>query len=94
MLVLSRIALAFFAASEPVTAPAPATSPSKPVEEVVVTGASRQGLRTEVDRRSYGIAGDLQTTAGSIGDALRNIPSVNVDLQGNVSLRATPTSPS
>ncbi len=90
MPVPSMIALAFLAASEAVAAPqapASAPSPSKPVEEVVVTGASRQGLRTEVDRRSYGIAGDLQTTTGSIGDALRNIPSVNVDLQGNVSLR-------
>lgn len=69
----------------------PAKPPEKPagkqVEEVTVTGQSREGLRVEADRRSYGINGDLQTTTGSIGDALRNIPSLSVDVQGNVALR-------
>jgi hypothetical protein len=65
----------------------PKAEPGKTVQEVTVTGASRQGLRTEADRRSYGISGDLQTTTGSIGDALRNVPSLSVDVQGNVALR-------
>ncbi|MBU1375347.1 MAG: TonB-dependent receptor [Alphaproteobacteria bacterium] len=67
--------------------PKPKPEAGKQVEEVTVTGQSRQGLRTEVDRRSYGISGDLQTTTGSIGDALRNVPSLSVDVQGNVALR-------
>src|SRR5579859_572034 len=70
----------------------PAEAPAKPatgrtVESVTVTGASQNGFRSEIDRKSYGIASDLQTTTGSISDALRNIPSVEVDPQGNVSLR-------
>ncbi|WP_309090804.1 TonB-dependent receptor domain-containing protein [Phenylobacterium sp.] len=60
---------------------APAT-----VGEVVVQGQS-SGMRTDIDRRSYGVAQDLQATSGSISDALRNIPSVQVDVQGNVTLR-------
>jgi outer membrane receptor protein involved in Fe transport len=76
-------------AAPPPPAP-PKTEPGKTVQEVTVTGASRQGLRTEVDRRSYGITGDLQTTTGSIGDALRNVPSLSVDVQGNVALRGDP----
>jgi outer membrane receptor protein involved in Fe transport len=70
-------------------APAPKPPPQKPpatVEGVVVQGQS-SGMRTDIDRRSYGVAQDLQATSGSISDALRNIPSVQVDVQGNVTLR-------
>ncbi|MGZ6038127.1 MAG: TonB-dependent receptor domain-containing protein [Phenylobacterium sp.] len=71
------------------TAPAgkKAAPAAKTVDEVTVTGASTQGFRSSIDRRSYGIAQDLQTTTGTISDALKNIPSVEVDVQGNVSLR-------
>jgi outer membrane receptor protein involved in Fe transport len=74
--------------AQPPAAPAaPAKPASKTVEGVTVTGASQNGMRTSIDRKSYGIATDLQTTTGSVSDALRNIPSVEVDPQGNVSLR-------
>ncbi|MFL5298179.1 MAG: TonB-dependent receptor domain-containing protein [Phenylobacterium sp.] len=83
------------AQSPPSAAPAPAKgkpSAAKPadtrtVQGVTVTGESQNGLRTSIDRRSYGVANDLATTTGSISDALKNIPSVEVDVQGNVSLR-------
>jgi len=73
------------------TAPAPAAKPadkSAPtaVEGVVVTSDST-AMRTSIDRRSYSVANDLSARTGSIADALRNIPSVEVDVQGNVSLR-------
>jgi outer membrane receptor protein involved in Fe transport len=69
-------------------APAPAKAPAaRTVDGVTVTGASQNGFRSDIDRKSYGIASDLSTTTGSISDALRNIPSVEVDPQGNVSLR-------
>ncbi|MGA0606269.1 TonB-dependent receptor domain-containing protein [Phenylobacterium sp. VNQ135] len=69
--------------------PPPKAPPGKPpatVEGVVVQGQS-SGMRVDIDRKSYGVASDLQATSGSIGDALRNVPSVQVDVQGNVSLR-------
>jgi outer membrane receptor protein involved in Fe transport len=59
------------------------------VGEVVVT-AEKPALQTSIDRRSYSVSNDLQAQTGSIGDALRNVPSVEVDVQGNVSLRGDP----
>ena len=56
------------------------------VEEVTVS-ASRAGTRASIDSISYSLADDLQATTGSLADALRNIPSVEVDPNGNVSLR-------
>jgi outer membrane receptor protein involved in Fe transport len=57
------------------------------VEGVTVT-ADTGGVRTSIDRRSYDITKDLQATNGApIADALRNLPSVDVDLNGAVTLR-------
>jgi len=58
----------------------------KTVEGVTVTGQGTE-FRSSIDRRSYDISKDLQTTTGSIADALRNVPSLDVDVNGNVSLR-------
>ena len=75
--------------------PAPRTSPGgkadapTAVEGVTVTSDST-AMRTSIDRRSYSVANDLTAKTGSIADALRNIPSVEVDVQGNVSLRGDP----
>ncbi|MFI4964855.1 MAG: TonB-dependent receptor domain-containing protein [Caulobacterales bacterium] len=70
-------------------APRPKAAP-KTVEAITVTGVSQDGMRTSIDRRSYGVANDLAATTGSIADALKNVPSVEVDVQGNVSLRGDP----
>lgn len=56
------------------------------VADVVVSGQSN-GIRTSIDSISYSLANDLQATTGSLADALRNVPSVDVDPEGNVSLR-------
>ncbi len=74
------------APTRPASAKSPADAP-KTVEGVVVTGAPQQGLRTSIDRRSYSLANDLQAATGSVADALRNVPSVEVDPQGNLTLR-------
>ena len=78
------------------TPAAPAPAPAKPaanaptaVEGVTVT-SDPAAMRTSIDRRSYSVANDLSARTGSISDALRNIPSVEVDVQGNVSLRGDP----
>ena len=77
-------------------APAPAApaqaAPAKPSDaptavEGVVIRSDATAMRTDIDRRSYSVANDLSAKTGSISDALRNIPSVEVDVQGNVSLR-------
>src|SRR4051812_20944107 len=72
-------------------APKPAKPPSAKsaphtVGEVVVSGQAA-AVQTGLDRRSYSVSGDLQAQTGSIGEALRNVPSVTVDVAGNVALR-------
>lgn len=54
--------------------------------DVTVTGRADQ-IRTSIDSQSYSLANDLQATTGSLADALRNLPSVEVDPDGNISLR-------
>ncbi|HEX6859969.1 MAG TPA: outer membrane beta-barrel family protein [Caulobacteraceae bacterium] len=61
-------------------------APATTVGGVTVTAAPQQ-YRSSIDRKSYSVANDLQATTGSVADVLRNVPSVEVDVQGNVSLR-------
>lgn len=56
---------------------------------VVVTG-TRPTIESSIDRRSYRLSKDVQAATGSVADSLRSIPSVSVDVQGNVSLRGDP----
>jgi outer membrane receptor protein involved in Fe transport len=88
--------LLLWAASLPTLAQAPAESSAQPPEspapvvtEVVVTG-ERPTVETSIDRKSYSLSNDLQATAGSVADVMRNLPSVTVDLDGNPSLRGDP----
>lgn len=79
------------AASSVVAAKAQTSSPPTPaaaptVEGLVVT-AQRPAQTTSIDRKTYSVAHDLQATSGSVGDVMRNLPSVEVDVLGNVSLR-------
>ena len=92
---LAAAPAAGLAQTEPVKPAAPTTpkpAPPKPapkghtVEGVTVTGGQAD-VQTALDRRSFTLGKDLTATTGSIGDALRNLPSVEVDLQGNLSLR-------
>lgn len=75
----------------PAPAPAPAADKDKPatVEGLAITAQSRD-VKTSVDSVSYSLANDLQAATGTLADALRNIPSVEVDPNGNVSLRGDP----
>jgi outer membrane receptor protein involved in Fe transport len=85
-------ALAAPAAAQPPAAPrpgAPARQPepaSDKPKDVVVTG-TRAEVVGSPDRTSFNVANDLQVQNGTLADALRAVPGVDVDLQGNVSLR-------
>ena len=72
--------------SPPPARPAPAGE--KP-GDVVVTG-TRAEVVGSPDRTSFSVANDLQVQTGTVADALRAVPGVEVDLQGNVSLRGDP----
>lgn len=65
----------------------PPAKETEPVVADVVVTAERQAVTSSIDRKSYNVARDLQSTSGSVADVLRNLPSVDVDVDGNVSLR-------
>ena len=75
---------------------APAASrrpPAKPrtgqPDGIVVTGTRADVIATP-DRVSFSVTDDLQVQTGTLADALRAVPGVEVDLQGRVSLRGDP----
>lgn len=81
-----------FASAQP---PRPAPEAAKPAppgdkpNDVVVTG-TRSDVVATPDRVSFNVANDLQVQTGTVADALRSVPGVEVDLQGRVSLRGDP----
>ncbi len=56
------------------------------LEEIVVT-AHKSPVQRLIDRRVYDVTVDLQSTTGTAADVLNDIPSVEVDADGVVSLR-------
>lgn len=69
----------------------PRPAETRPLRErpITVTG-ERQAVQTSIDRISYSIRTDLQASSGSLADFLRNVPSVEVDPLGTVSIRGDP----
>lgn len=58
------------------------------LDEVLVTG-EKSLYSTSIDRKVYNVDQDLMGKAVSASDLLQNVPSVEVDLDGNVSLRGS-----
>jgi outer membrane receptor protein involved in Fe transport len=56
------------------------------LDEVVVTAETTQ-VEVRLDKKIYNIGKDLTTAGGTVSDALNNVPSVSVDLEGGISLR-------
>lgn len=56
------------------------------LSEVTVTG-QRTEMKLEVDRKSFSVDQQISNAGGSASEALENIPSVEVDNDGNISLR-------
>ncbi len=62
----------------------------KPVslDDVLVT-SQRALINSEIDRKVYNVNQDIMAKTGSASDLLQNVPSVEVDIDGNVSLRGS-----
>jgi hypothetical protein len=56
------------------------------LEKVEVT-SRREQFYNSIDRKVYNVGKDIESSAGSASDLLQNIPSVQLDIDGNVSLR-------
>ncbi len=56
------------------------------LEEVEVI-AERTTLELRLDKKIYNVGQDLTVRGGTVTDVLDNIPSVTVDVEGNISLR-------
>ncbi len=87
----SSLAIAAQTATPPAPQPSQRPAPARDADgergrEIVVTG-QQEATRTEADRTSYDVSKDLQVQSGTLADALRAVPGVDVDLEGRVSLR-------
>lgn len=56
------------------------------LDEVVIRAETTE-VQVRLDKRIYNIGQDLTTRGATIGDALGNIPSVDVNIEGGISLR-------
>ena len=56
------------------------------LNEVVVTGR-KSSYTQKLDRKVFNVGSDLTATTGSLSDLMQNVPSLDVDLDGNISLR-------
>ncbi len=58
----------------------------KQLENVVVT-ANKPMMQMSIDRKVFNVDKSLTSVGGTAVDVMRNVPSVNVDIDGNVTLR-------
>jgi len=56
------------------------------LDEVTANG-SLDVLKAGIDKKIYNVQDDISTRGGTVSDVLNNIPSIEVDQDGNISLR-------
>ncbi|RED91786.1 TonB-dependent receptor domain-containing protein [Marinoscillum furvescens] len=61
---------------------------NKELDEVVVQ-AERTQMQLNLDKKVYNVGKDLSSLRGTASDILDNLPSVTVDVEGNVELRGS-----
>lgn len=64
------------------------TENSEMLDEVVVR-AEKSTTEFRLDKRVFNVGKDLSTTGASALEVLNNVPSVNVDIEGQISLRGS-----
>jgi outer membrane receptor protein involved in Fe transport len=62
---------------------------AKGVLKEVVVSAQRSQIKLDIDKKSFSVAESLVSQGGSATDLLTNVPSVQVDVDGNLSLRGS-----
>jgi hypothetical protein len=59
---------------------------SQSLDEVIIRAETTE-VQIRLDKKVYNIGKDLTTSGATVGDALSNVPSVTVDVDGAISLR-------
>ncbi|MCC2591558.1 TonB-dependent receptor domain-containing protein [Chryseobacterium sp. MFBS3-17] len=68
----------------------PATTnitPTAEIEGVTITAQATRAYRVEIDKKVYDPSMDIVAKGGNLQDVLNNVPSVDVDTDGTVSMR-------
>jgi outer membrane receptor protein involved in Fe transport len=60
------------------------------MDEVTITG-ERNMMINKIDRKVFNVQKDISAQTGTVTDVLQTIPSVSVDMDGNISLRGSGT---
>jgi len=58
----------------------------KVLDNVTIT-AEKPGLQLAIDKKVFNVEKNITSVGGTAVDVMRNVPSLNVDIDGNVSLR-------
>lgn len=62
-------------------------APDSRVLETVEIEGERSQMELQLDKRVFNVGSDLNSSGGNAADILNNVPSVNVEVDGTVSLR-------
>ena len=58
--------------------------------QAVTVKAGKSLLQLNLDKKIYNVEKDISASGGTAVDVMKNVPSVNVDIDGNVTLRNAP----
>lgn len=64
-------------------------NPAEYESDGIEVTAERDRIEYKVDKKIVNVAGDISASGGSAVEALENVPSVTVDIEGDVSLRGS-----
>ncbi len=64
------------------------TSSTVTMNEVTIT-SEKTMMINKIDRKVFNVQKDIQAQTGTVTDLLQNIPSISVDMDGNISLRGS-----
>jgi len=59
------------------------------IEGIVLTAPTTKAYKVELDKRTYDPSQDIVSKGGNLQDVLQNVPSVEVDTDGTVSMRGS-----
>src|SRR5450432_1004047 len=58
--------------------------------QAVTVSASKSTLKLDIDKKVFNVEKDIVNAGGTAMDVMKNVPSVNVDIDGNLTLRNAP----